>query len=519
MIHNFLENSASRYPEKIAVIDNDVRATYSEINCQADNLARCLQANGVSPGARIALIMENSVDYVVAYYGILKAGCSAAPLNPGLKPEGLNELLGHLDPEAVVCAFKSERLLKAAAINELRLKLLLIKNPKQKWEQAPFPVLSFEESISEQASRIKVFEMKPDRLASIIYTSGSTGRPKGVMLTHGNIVSNTCSICEYLSLTQEDIQMVVLPFFYVMGKSLLNTHFAAGGTVVINNRFLYPADVVKQMAEEKVTGFSGVPSTYAYLLHRSPLAKYRDHLQALRYCSQAGGHMATPLKKDLRAILPKNTQIIIMYGATEASARLTWLEPSCFESKMGSIGRAVPGVELKIVDDAGRDVQDGSVGELLARGKNIMKGYWKDPEASKAVLDESGWYYTGDMAYKDEEGYFYVTGRKDTILKVSGHKVNPLVIEDCLMQTRELVEAAVIGVPDELSGRKLVALCVPLSQATNETELQKHCHQKLPKHQVPAEFVFLKALPKMGSGKVDIQKIEMLYKNKNACSG
>ena len=510
MIHHFLENSAASYPDKTAVVHDSVRATYGEINTQAERFAGCLQANGLAPGDRIALLMENSVDYIIAYYGILKAGCVAAPLNPALKPDGFNELLDDLDPSAIVCTFKSERLLKAASINDRTLKLLIIKGPKQNWQTATFPVIPFEDSVENHSSVIPP-EVNPDALASIIYTSGSTGKPKGVMLSHRNIVFNTRSICEYLSLSPDDIQMVVLPFFYVMGKSLLNTHFAAGGTVVINNRFVYPADVVKQMAEEKVTGFSGVPSTYAYLLHRSPLARYRDKFSALRYCSQAGGHMATQLKKVLREALPAHTGIIIMYGATEAAARLSYLEPEFFESKMGSIGRPVPGVELKIVDEAGTEVKAGQTGELLAKGPNIMQGYWRDPEATQAVIDENGCYRTGDLAFKDDEGYFFITGRKDNILKVSGHKVNPAEIEDCLMQSRKLVETAVIGVADELAGRRLVALCVPIDNEVTAQDLQQHCHQSLSKHQVPGEFIFFKSLPKSGAGKIDPLQCEAAY--------
>ena len=518
MIHRFLERSAIRYPDKIAVVHDDVQATYGQINTQADNFACFLHSGKIAPGDRIAVVMENSIAYIIAYYGILKAGCVAAPLPPGLKPDGLREILGHLEPAALIAGFKIERQLKAASIHELPLKLVIIKSPKLNWGDSPFRVFSFEDSLEGPARTVIPVNIKSDQLASIIYTSGSTGKPKGVMLTHANIVSNTQSICEYLRLNSYDIQMVVLPFYYVMGKSLLNSHFAAGGAVVINNRFLYPADVVKQMAEAAVTGFSGVPSTYAYLLHRSPLAKYRDRLQALRYCSQAGGHMAVQLKKELRSTLPEHTQIIIMYGATEAAARLTYLEPGQFESKMGSIGRPIPGVELKIVDDSGRVIENGAAGELLARGANIMQGYWKDPAATKAAIDRDGCYHTGDLAFKDKEGYFYITGRKDDLLKIRGHKVNPQAIEDCLMQTRKLVETVVIAVPDEFTGSRLVALCVPLDDAVNEADMQRHCYQMLPKHQRPKEFVFLKALPKIGAGKTDIRKCRALYNNINAAA-
>ncbi len=417
MIQHFLENSAARYPDKIAVIHETERVTYRQINIWADNLANFLHINGIHKGDRVALMLENSVDYIVAYYGILKSGAVAAPLNPSLMPDGLQYLLDDLQPACVITNYKAERLLKAVSLNSNDLRMLIIKNPKQNWKDRPIRFSVFEEIISCQNNQITKFdEPAEDDLASIIYTSGSTGKPKGVMLTHGNIVANTQSICDYLSLTHNDIQMVVLPFFYVMGKSLLNTHFAVGGSVIINNHFMYPANVVKQMVVEKVTGFSGVPSTYAYLLHRSPISKFSDELKTLRYCSQAGGHMAAQLKKDLRLVLPKHTNIVIMYGATEASARLSYLEPKKFESKIGSIGKAIPGVELKIVDKDGVAVANGYDGELLAKGPNIMKGYWKDPESTRSAIDMNGYYHTGDIAYKDIDGYYYITGRKDNIL-------------------------------------------------------------------------------------------------------
>src|SRR6185369_3866328 len=185
---------------------------------------------------------------------------------------------------------------------------------------------------------------------------------KGVMLSHGNIVANTWSIVQYLNLTEKDIQMVVLPFFYVMGKSLLNTHFAVGGTVVVNNSFAYPASVIRQMAAERVTGFSGVPSTYAYLLHRSPLFSFRDRLESLRYCTQAGGHMSREIKEKLLRALPSHTRLYIMYGATEAAARLTYVEPERLASKFESIGRAIPGVTVRVLDEKGQEVPTGEPG-------------------------------------------------------------------------------------------------------------------------------------------------------------
>ncbi|MCU0822726.1 MAG: AMP-binding protein, partial [Spirochaetes bacterium] len=331
--------------------------------------------------------------------------------------------------------------------------------------------------------------------------SGSTGKPKGVVLQHRNIVHNVKSICEYLNLTDSDIQMCVLPFFYVMGKSLLNTHFAVGGSIVVNNKFAFPASVVNQMIEEKATGFSGVPSTFAYLLHRSPLAKRRDELKSLRYISQAGGHMSKQIKEELRKALPDHTEIFIMYGATEASARLTYLAPERFADRMESIGKAIPGVTIKVIRPDGTEADAGEVGEIVGSGDNIMPGYWRDPETTAKVLDLNG-YHTGDMGYKDEEGFFFVTGRKDFQLKVGGHRINTQEIEDAIMGTGLVVEAAVIGIPDVMLGHRLSAVVVPLNNDITIKQIEIACAAKLPRYKLPGEFNAVKSLPKNASGKV-----------------
>ncbi len=209
------------------------------------------------------------------------------------------------------------------------------------------------------------------------------------MLSHTNVVANTRSIVEYLALTADDVQMVVLPFFYVMGKSLLNTHFSVGGTIVINNQFAYTASILRQMAEERVTGFSGVPSTYAQLLFKSPLAEYRARLPALRYCTQAGGHMARSIKLALLDALPPQTRLIIMYGATEASARLTYLPPEFLRTKIDSIGRAIPGVTLDVLSPDGQALGPDQSGELVARGEtscSAISATTRRPERSSTGM-------------------------------------------------------------------------------------------------------------------------------------
>lgn len=502
LIHSFIDNAAQVQPDRIAVIHDPQRLSYFQLFSMVNRLGAFMQENGIARGDRIALLLENSIEYVAAYYASLKVGAVAAPLNPSLKPDGLQYLVDDLEPTCIVTSFKCERLLKAVALPEKHLKLLIISKPKQQWRKYPFTTVSFEEAFSNSGQTVKDSGIGDTDLASIIYTSGSTGKPKGVMLSHKNIVSNTQSICKYLSLSPKDIQMVVLPFFYVMGKSLLNSHMASGGTIVINNRFMYPADVLKQMIEEKVTSFSGVPSTYAYLLHRSPLAGARDRLNHLRYCSQAGGHMSKALKLELRNVLPEHTRIVIMYGATEASARLTYLSPEYFESKIESIGKPIPNVSVRVVNEDGREVPRGEEGELVASGDNIMLGYWKDPSSTAVALRNRS-YHTGDIGFCDDDGFLYILRRKDGLLKVAGHRVNPTEIEDFLMESGLIVETAIIGIPDKLLGNRLCAIVVFKDKDCDPRDLLKKCASGLPRHKIPSEIIPIRTLPKNASGKID----------------
>jgi len=502
LIHHFLERSADLHPDRVALVHEDVRATYAEVNSKANCLAHWLCDQGLRPGDRVALLIENGLQYVVSYFGALKAGAAVVPLNSDLKPESLRPLLAELESTIIIASSRFERMLQATDLDRFNLRALLVDDPQLSWSSASFAVHEWGELTRGGNGADLNLPLAQDALANIVYTSGSTGKPKGVMLLHRNIVANTHSICRYLKIAGTDVQMVILPFFYVMGQSLLNTHVAAGGTVVVSNKSAFPASVLNTMVHEEITAFSGVPSTYAHLLHRSPLAKYRDRLHALRYCSQAGGHMSRVVKEELRRVLPPSTQIYIMYGATEASARLSYLEPEAFARKIDSIGKAIPGVSLDVLDPDGRRLPPGQSGELVASGPNIMMGYWRDPEGTSGALSEHG-YHTGDLAQSDSEGYLYVMGRKDDLLKVGGHRINPTEIENVLMESDLLVEVMIQSIPDPLLGHKLVALAAARRDDCTENDILGFCAERLPKHKVPSEVRLVRSLPKNSSGKVD----------------
>ena len=502
MIHHFLENSAKAFPDKIAVITDTERVTYKQINSRANQLARLLIHYNVQPKDIVVLMMDNCVEYIIAYYAALKTGAVIVPFSNDLKPDAINHLLQELEPKILISSKKFERKLKTSDLISSSLQAVIIKDKKIDWQHLDFPVIHWSDLKNYSGTANPAKTVDENQLASIIYTSGSSGTPKGVMLSHLNITTNTDSICQYLNLTSNDIQMVVLPFFYVMGKSLLNTLFSVGGTIVINNKFAFPASVINQMVKENVTMFSGVPSTYAFLLNRSPLESFKKRLTNLRCFTQAGGHMASNIKKKLVHILPDHTRICIMYGATEASARLTYLEPALIEDKIDSIGKAIPGVNIKILDQDNHQVPRGKIGELVASGKNIMSGYWKDPETTAKILNENG-YHTGDQGYEDKEGFYFLKGRKDSLLKVGGHSINLQEIEDALMETELVVEAAIIGIEDELLGNKLIAFVSPKDKTIDTNMILSHCARLLPKYKMPAQIQIIKNLPKNANGKID----------------
>jgi len=514
MIHHFLENSAKTFPEKAAVITDNNRATYAQINSDANGLARLLQEYTVKKQDVVVLMMDNSIEYIISYYAVLKTGAVVVPFSNDLKPETINNLFRELEPKALISSKKFEKVLKACDLNSFSLQVILIKDISKQWPKLNFPVLSWSK-LSSYSNSQNIDELIDEKnLASIIYTSGSSGIPKGVMLSHLNITTNTDSICQYLNLTCNDIQMVVLPFFYVMGKSLLNTLFSVGGTIIINNKFAFPASVISQMVKEKVTLFSGVPSTYAFLLNRSPLDTFKNKLPHLRCCTQAGGHMASSIKRKLIKVLPEHTDICIMYGATEASARLTYLKPDQLENKINSIGEPIPGVKIKIIDQGSREAPPGETGELVASGKNIMIGYWKDPITTATVLDENG-YHTGDQGYVDKEGFYFIKGRKDNLLKVGGHRINPQEIEDAVMETDLVAESAVIGVKDDLLGNILIALATPKNKNINASMILSKCSHLLPKYKMPSEVRLFKMIPKNANGKINKTKCAELIKKKD----
>jgi long-chain acyl-CoA synthetase len=501
LVQNLLEDSAARFPGKEALRHLGETLSYAEVEARANRLARALVDAGVRPGDRVALLYENSFHYVAAHFAIFKAGAVSVSLNTETSAQSLAYLLGDCEARAIFAAGKYLPLLLEAEA-ELPFLEFLVTDPAALDSARGFSrirALDIEALGSQGPDSPPPNETRETDLASLVYTSGSTAKPKGVMLSHRNLVSNALSVVQYLDLTPEDRVLCVLPFHYIYGTSLLYTHFAAGGSVAIENRFAYPNVVLDALENTGATGFSGVPSTFAILLAKSNLRK--RVFPRLRYVTQAGGAMAPSVQREAaEAFHP--ARLFIMYGCTEAAPRLTYLDPDALSSRWGSIGKAVPGVEVIVADEEGRRLPCGETGEIAARGPNIMLGYWKDPGTTAEAI-RNGWYFTGDLGREDEAGFLFVSGRSKDFIKAGGNRVGAQEIEDVLMEMEGVLEAAVIGVADALLGEAIKAFVAPKEGAALDVEAVKtHVSLRLPLFKRPKWIEIREALPKNAAGKI-----------------
>jgi len=486
---------AGKTPDQTAVTLLQSSHSYHALATQAGLVATHLLRLGARKGDRILLIADNSLFWAACYLGTMQAGLVSVPVAPAVSAQDLAYLLETTGAK-VVCA--QGPVLKAHA-GELAHRHLLtdrdVPLAAQAASQRSLPSLAADTTSSNEYAPVGASD-----LAALVITSGSTGKPRGVMVSHGNIVANTDSIISYLSLTGRDRIMAVLPFHYCYGASLLHTHLRVGGDIVIENRFMYPETVLQRLIETRCTGFAGVPSHFQILLRSSSISN--KQFPDLRYVQQAGGYLAPGFILELRAALP-NTQVFIMYGQTEATARLSYLPPEYLDEKLGSIGKGIPGVTLRVMDEEGRDVKPGEVGEIVAEGENIARGYWLDTQESEKMFRNEV-LYTGDLARVDEDGFIYVVGRAKDFLKIRGEKISCRQVEEVLLECEELVEAAVIGIPDEVLGEAVKAFVVP--RVKNSIGLQERlanfCKTRLAPQLLPKKIVVLTAIPKSGAGKV-----------------
>lgn len=476
-----LQKRASQAPTSLALVHDSRRLSYSQLYELASIVACNLHRHGLSPNQRVAMLLPNSPEAVALIYGTWLAGGVIVPLNPQAHAHEACTLAKHAEARFLIHepaqrdidATTAHSTVTAISITEL----LTATN---------------EPSVSHRAA-------KSGDLAMLLYTSGTTGQPKAVMLSHGNILTNVSAIIEYLQLTEKDSVLLVLPFNYSYGNSVLHTHLAVGATIVIERNLIFPHAMVDTMVREKVTGFSGVPSTFSLLLTRVDPANLQ--LTSLRYITQAGAAMPKALLDQLRNALPQ-VRVFIMYGQTEATARLTYVPPERLDDKQGSVGIPIRGVELQIRDEHLRTLHSPDAGDIWVRGPSVMLGYWKDEAATREVLLD-GWLKTGDGGYLDSDGFLFLVGRRSDIIKTGAHRVNPIEVEETIADIPGIDDAGVAGIDDNILGQSIAAYIViaPGHDITIE-RIKAHCRERMAAYKVPKQVYFVDSLPRTASGKL-----------------
>ncbi len=484
-----------RHPERIAIVADDRRIRYDEFWRESVCFARALRAHGLQPGERVAILLPNRIEAAVACYGCWLAGGIAVPLNVQARARDFQAWLRHAEARHVVHEYSHNDVVDAIAAVDASNG----HPPMRRWPVGADRPLCAPGGDDAPEVIVDAGDIDADRVAMILYTSGTTGAPKGVTLTHGNLLANASAVIDYLRLDADDSVLSILAFYYAYGASVLHTHLLSGACIVLAQNLLFPHLLMDTIVRERITGFSGVPSTFALLLERVKLGDY--DLSSLRYLTQAGGPMGPTLTQRLRAALP-GARLFVMYGQTEATSRLTWLPPERLDEKLGSVGIPVNGVSLRIVREHGGDADTGEDGEIWVRGANVMRGYWNNPESSATVLRD-GWLRTGDIGHLDGDGYLWLVGRRSDMIKTGAHRVHPVDVEEVIAEVPGVAEVAVVGVDDDVLGQVIKAFVVaPGLPPRSDNMIKAHCRERLASYKIPRDITFVSALPRTASGKV-----------------
>jgi len=497
LVHT-LSQTALKHPEHTAVNFEGQSYSYAQLNTYITKFASGLSKLGIEKGDKVALVVGNSPHFIIALYGALKAGAAVIPVNPLYSPDELIYILTNGDAKAVITLDLFLPLVEKASPILPNIEHYIICETKQEqpYDFSDNKLKSFTNVIGLGDLTFEGPELHEEDLAVILYTSGTTGKPKGAMLTHKNLYSNAMDAGHFLGFTSTEKVIATLPAFHVFCLTVaLNAPLMYGATVILVPKFS-PSEIFNIIRTQKATVFAGVPTMYNFL-YQFPEGKTED-FESIRLCVSGGSSLPVALLENFEKKF--NVMISEGYGLSEASP-VTTFNPLDRPRKAGSIGTNISNVENKIVNELGEEVPVGVVGELIARGPNIMKGYYNMPEET-AMTIRDGWLYTGDLARRDEDGYFYIVDRKKEMIIVGGFNVYPREVEEILYNHPEIVECAVIGLPDDNFGESVKAYVVSKNPTLSEETLIEYCKAHLAKYKVPKSIEFISELPKNATGKI-----------------
>lgn len=491
-----LRKTAARFPDQTVYDYAGIQTTYEQLDRQVERIAAYLQAQGATAGEGIALILPNSDAFVNLYHGALRLGMYCVPMNPLYTPQELLYMLVDSGVKWIAAPRQFAALAPMVQGIVAGVQMIAVGDG----EDALVPgVVPYSELIAYTAGPLHARQHSIDDTAVILYTSGTTGKPKGAMLSHLNLSSNATLIGDFFNYSPDDRIVAVLPMFHVFCLSVcLNAAIFRGAELMIFPRFS-PTEVFRAVAARRASVFVGVPTMYNFLMQAARQEPaHIEELSSLRLCLSGGAALPVALQEGFENLF--HLEILEGYGLSEASPVTSFVPADGRARKVGSIGVPITGVEQKIFDEADRELPPGEVGELVVRGPNVMKGYWKRPEETELAL-RGGWLRTGDLAKMDADGYFYIVDRKKDMIIVGGFNVYPREVEEALFSHPDIVEAAVVGVPDDQYGEAVVA-CVVAREGLEVGAIHAFCEQRLAKYKRPSRIELMPELPKNQTGKV-----------------
>ncbi|OAS83958.1 MULTISPECIES: fatty acid--CoA ligase family protein [Metabacillus] len=500
-----LSQTVKDFGDKPAFIFEGKEMSYLQLEEAINQFASSLHDLGVKKGDHVAVILGNTPYYVISLYGALRAGATVIPINPIYTMDEIAYIINNGDVKTVVTLDLLIPLFDKLDAQLTKVEQIIIcETPSSESEgkvditkQSIYrKVKPFATMLSRGSVSFIEPELDEEDIAVILYTSGTTGKPKGAMLTHKNLYSNAIDTANYLKISKEDIVVTTLPMFHVFCLTVsLNAPLMNGATLLIVPRFS-PDAIFKLTKTHGATVFAGVPTMYNFLLQHED-ANPAD-LSTLRLCISGGASMPIALLKGFE----QKFKVVVSegYGLSEASP-VTCFNPLDRPRKPGSIGTEIMNVKNKVVNELGEELPPNQVGELIVKGPNVMKGYYKMPEETAHTIRD-GWLFTGDLARKDEDGYFYIVDRKKDMILVGGYNVYPREVEEVLYDHEAVVEVAVLGVPDPNFGEAVKCFVVISNAEVTEKMLLDYCKKHLAKYKVPSSIEFLEELPKNTTGKI-----------------
>jgi long-chain acyl-CoA synthetase len=491
--------SAQASPNKEAVADANERLTYSELQEDALRFATLLQQGGVRRGDRVVVYLDNSATCVRTIFGVLLAGGVISVVNAQTKVDKLAFILNNCEASALVTEGRTADVAAAAIARCPSVEHAYCAGGG---EEGPSIFRDLGEAVASTTPELRDPGTIPSDLAALVYTSGTTGRPKGVMMTHGSLVFTVGSIAEYLRLEPDDRILSVLPLAFTYGLSQLLLTARLGATLLLEHSFAFPSKTLTRIRVEEATVFPAVPTMFATITGMA----HHSGFPSVRCLTNAAAGLPPAAHEPLRRVFP-NASLYRMYGQTEC-IRICYLEPDSIDEKPTSVGKAIPGTEVFVLDEEGEPVCPGEVGILHVRGPHVMAGYWRAPELTAQAVREGlipgeRMYCTRDYFTIDEDGDLYFIDRCDDIIKTRGEKVSSVEVENVIFEIPGVRLAAVIGVPDDLLGQAVRAYVVLDDRAMLSTDaIRRACRANLESFMVPRDVILVEALPHTDSGKV-----------------